>query len=299
MLDRLADFGTFVAALATIGLVFLALVQLRSLRQQVTQGQDAVAAAKTSAEAAEAAVLESARVRTDEQAPRVIAVMETPEWPPFIDRTRSHMPGGGEPSLLDTLGQSALAGSQPFVFDTERDWLMWLRVRGVLINEGRGTARVRLDGPARFVEVESALAGVQDLVPMPPTVGTPDRREHLLRPGQAAVFEWGAGHPLGKWADAHENPRPRNPLGACFMIVTVFDWFEYGVVDYIHLEMTGRPIVPVQGRLGHWVTPESLDGHVDITVYPTLRMYRAEGEQPPEPPWLETYSEWNEQQRGE
>jgi hypothetical protein len=46
--------------------------------------------------------------------------MEDPQWSPFLDRHRSAMPGGGEPTLFETLGQSEIAGAQPYSFDTQK-----------------------------------------------------------------------------------------------------------------------------------------------------------------------------------
>ena len=79
MLQNLADGGTFVAAIATLALVYFSLRNLRALRRQVEIGQDAATAARESANSAEDAVRESARMRADEQAPRVLALMEAPQ----------------------------------------------------------------------------------------------------------------------------------------------------------------------------------------------------------------------------
>lgn len=295
VLEVLADSGTFVAALATLVLVYFGLKNLHALRRQIDVGQDAATAARESAEAAAASVRESARARADDQAPRVIAAMEAPEWPPFVDRMRSGMPGGGEPSLLTALGQSAVAGAEPFIFDEQRSWFMWFRTRGVLINEGPGTARVRLDGgSARFVAGRSDLIGDdRDVVP-PPRVGAPGAQEYLLRPGDVALFEWAYGHSLADWADASEHQTPSNPRGACFFSITVFDWYEDGSIDYIFVVLEARPIAPVSGRQGHWTLTNSPDDNVGITVYPGRRAYRSESNRPPQPPWQETYREWNE-----
>jgi len=81
--------------------------------------------------------------------------------------------------------------------------------RGVLINEGRSTARVRLDGEARFIEGESPLMPGANIL-SPPTVGTfggPDylALEHILRPGEVALFEWASGHQLKAWAETYDQ----------------------------------------------------------------------------------------------
>ena len=297
LLENLADIGTFSAAIATLLLFILALIQLKALRRQVKAGQDAAAAAQVSAEATKDAVRESVRSRADEQAPRVIALMEAPEWPPYIDPHRRGMPGGGEPTLLSTLGQVRQAGHEPFVFDEQRSWLLWFRTRGVLVNEGRGTARVRLDGDARFIEGSSPLIENERRVPVPPQVGTSDRNEYLLRAGDVALFEWGYGHQLGEWADAVEHPNPPNPHGACFLSIVVFDWFQNGVIDHLFIEFSVRPIAAVPGRQGQWKLVEEPAHHMGLTFYPARRTYWSENWNPPSPPWLETYAEWNQKQK--
>jgi hypothetical protein len=193
VIQTLADLGTFLAALATVVVVVLTLKTLKALHEQVKIGQDAATAARESADAAEDAVREAAKTRIDDQAPRVVVLMETPEWPPFIDRSRSSAPGGGQPTLLDTLGQSEVANStEPYYFNAQRSWFLWFRTRGVLINEGNGTARVSLGGTARFIEGKSDLLGHE--VPIPPRIGTEPFPEYILHPGDQAFFEWGDGH---------------------------------------------------------------------------------------------------------
>lgn len=296
MLQNLADAGTFVAALATLALVYFSLRSLRALKRQVAIGQDAATAARESAKAAEDAVRESARMRADEQGPRVLVLMEAPQWPPFVDRSRSGMPGGGEPTLLETLGQSEVAGGEPYIFDEQCSWLMWFRTRGVLLNEGRGTARVRLDGDAHFVAGRSELVGDLE-ISVPPRVGAPNREEYLLRPGDIALFEWAYGHPLTDWADAHEHPHPPNPNGACFFSIVVFDWLSSGTIDHIFVVLAARPIEPVPNRQGQWKLTTAVDNNVGLTVYPSERTYQSESTVPPQPPWLETYSGGDKQHK--
>jgi hypothetical protein len=164
-------------------------------------------------------------------------------------------------------------------------------MRGVLTNEGAGTARVRLDGEAQFVEGKTTLLPDHGDIAVPPAVGTKNRQEYLLRPGESAVFEWGYGHTLGEWADAQAHPNPPNSNGACFLTIAVFDSFEHGVIDHIFIEMAGRPLVPVPGALGQWkILEQSEEAELGITVYPIHRTYRAEGWTGVTPPWEEVYN---------
>lgn len=302
-LQNLSDVGTFVAAVANIGLVIFAVVQLVLLRRQVMLSQDqtkaaadTVEAARQSVEASRAAVVESARVRIDERAPQVVALMEPPQWPPLVDNSRSAMPQANELRLWDprSVAQSVEAPTKsPFVFDRDKYWFMWFRVNGVLVNEGASTARVRLDGEAHFVEGRSTLLPGEHVIPTPPSVGTPDRNEYLLRPGEAALFEWAFGHTLEEWADAYEHADPPNPYSYGQLVVTVFDYFEHGVVDYIFIETGGRPLTPVPRTQGQWtVPPDKAEVDLGMTVYPTRRTYRMEPRNDAPPPWEPVYREW-------
>ena len=303
-LQKLSEIATSVAAVANVGLVIFAVVQLVLLRRQVELSQDqtkaaadTVEAAQQSVEASRAAVVESARVRIDERAPRVVALMEPPQWPPLVDNSRSAMPLADELRLWDprSVAQSTEASAKgPFVFDRDKHWFMWFRVNGVLVNEGASTARVRLDGEARFIEGSTSLLPAEHAIPTPPSVGTPDRKEYLLRPGEAALFEWAFGHTLEEWADAYENADPPNPNSYGHLVVAVFDYFEHGVVDYIYIATGGRPLVPIPRTQGQWMVPhERTEVDLGMTVYPTRRTYRTEPRNDALPPWEPMYREWH------
>ncbi|WP_337821167.1 hypothetical protein [Amycolatopsis sp. A1MSW2902] len=302
-LQNLSSIGTFVAAAVNVFLVVFALFQLRLLRRQVNLAHDqtkaaaeAVEAARDSTDVSRLAVIESVRVRVDERAPRVVALMEAPQWPPLVDRTRRGMLNADEIRLWHhrSVAQSSEASSaEPFVFPRDQDWFMWFRVRGVLVNEGAGTARVSLGGEAHLIEGESPLVPGVGVIPVPPSVGTPDRNEYSLRPGESALFEWAYGHSLKEWVDACENPNPPNPSGAGFLVVTVFDYFEHGVMDHIFIEAGHRPVIPVPSVHGQWMVPhEPAEFAQGMTVYPTHRTYRSEPRGEVLPPWQETYREW-------
>jgi hypothetical protein len=173
-----------------------------------------------------------------------------------------------------TLHGAAEAGADDYIFPEQEQWFMWFITRGMLINEGRSTARVRLDGEARFIDGESELAPGEKIL-CPPSVGSwhgPSyiSREHLLRPGEKALFEWAIGHQLKAWADKHDQGAPPE----CSFVVAVFDSTEHGVIDRIKVELGARPLEPVPTRQGHWrLTSQQNTG---VTVWPTVREYRNE-----------------------
>ncbi|MEU5453125.1 hypothetical protein [Streptomyces californicus] len=278
-LEDAADLGTALAAVATLVLVGFGVRQLIALQKQVELGQQATDAAVTAAEAAQQAVLETARARIDEQVARVAVISEDPQWPPLRNPLLSSMPAGNEARLFDTmtLHGSPEVGADDLIFPQDADQLMWFVVRGVVTNEGRSTARIRLDGEGRFIEGMSPLIPGEQ-IEIPPAVGgwrgNPSYlfMEHLLRPGKSALFEWAAGCPVSEWAELHNAPIP---AGGCIYL-KVFDSAEHGVVDTVKVEVQGRPLQPVQQRNGHWALSSTPHMHMGVTVWPTQREYRNE-----------------------
>jgi hypothetical protein len=276
-LEKWSYLGTTASAACTLVLVAFAVYQLWGMRKQIILNTHAVEAATRAADAAQEAARETARVRIDEQAPRVIALSEPAQWPPRIAKDRRHMPQANDTRMFDamSLHGSSEAGAEEFIFPEHEEWFMWFAVRGVLINEGRSTARVRLDGEGRFA------AGKTDLLPdteiaEPPVVGhegtTYLRREHVLRPGEVALFEWAYGHCLKEWAEVHETGEP--PV--CEVHVQVFDSTEHGIHDTIRISLGARPLEPVPGRGGHWRLRQV--PKPNVVVFPTRREYRSEAQ---------------------
>ncbi|WP_143661680.1 hypothetical protein [Streptomyces sp. st170] len=278
-LEDAADLGTALAAIATLVLVGFGVRQLIALQKQVELGQQATDAAVTAAEAAQRAVLETARTRIDEQVARLVVISEDPQWPPLRNPLISSMPAGDESRLFDslTLHGSPEVGTDDLIFPQDANQLMWFVVRGVVTNEGRSTARIRLDGEGRFIEGTSNLIPGEH-VEVPPVVGgwqgNPSYlfTEHLLRPGKSALFEWAAGCTIAEWAELHDQPTPAGG----FIYLKAFDSAEHGVVDSVKVEVQGRPLQPVPQRDGHWALSSPQHRHMGVVVWPTQREYRSE-----------------------
>jgi hypothetical protein len=275
--------ATMISALAALAVATLAFGQLLQLQRQVDQAEAGVAAASRSADAAREATLEASRARADSTAPVVVALVEAPQWPAFLDSIRTSMPGGGDLPLLavESLRRArTVAEDERFVLPVDAQQLLWFRTSGTLTNEGATTARVRLDGEARFVagRSEEGLA-----VRVPLGLGSGVTKISALRPGQTACFEWAAGLTLGQWAEASTSTEG----GRGFLVVTVTDSREHGVIDHIFVLMGGRPLQPVPQRDGQWrlVGRESMG----LTVYPTRRTYRWDWPTTQDPPWNESH----------
>ncbi|MFJ9195710.1 hypothetical protein [Streptomyces globisporus] len=278
-LEDAANLGTALAAVATLALVGFGVRQLIALQKQVELGQQATDAAVTAAEAAQRAVLETARARIDEQVARVVVISEDPQWPPLRNPLISSMPAGDEARLFDslTLHGSPEVGNDDLIFPQDASQLMWFVIRGLVTNEGRSTARIRLDGEGRFIQGTSTLIPGEH-VEIPPVVGGWRGNssylftEHLLRPGKSALFEWAAGCTVAEWAELHDQP---TPAGGCIYLKS-FDSAEHGVVDSVKVEVQGRPLQPVPQRNAHWALSSSPHMHIGVVVWPTQREYRGE-----------------------
>lgn len=257
--------------LATIVGVLVNGAFLYFLIKQVKQGQAAQKAAERSADAANNSVKEALYARIDQQAPRVIALLDTPTI-------------GGVQS------ESGIAweAEQEAVLPRDKEKRLYVGITGTLVNEGKGTARVHLNGAAKWI-----LGEDDEPLLMGPV--TPSQDDHILRPGEQVRFLWSEAHSLDDWTDAFTNPSPANPRGACFMEAIVTDYFEEGVVDHIFLEMSGRPLIPVGGDSSHWKVPDKAE--FAATCYPIKRAHIREDNYKITPPWIETYKEWDELRR--
>lgn len=296
MLEKLSYIATFVASVGNVGLVLFALVQLVFLRRQVklTQNQVDVATRATgvaseSADAAHSGVIEALRARADDRAPRVVVVMEAPQWPPLINRAGcAVLPKGDAGHRWITQSYEASADFL-FTVDEHRNWVLWFCVRGVVINEGEGTARVRLDSGACFIEGSSSLLPAAGMASVPPLVGSADRHEYLLRPGDCGVIQWACCSDIGGWISAYRSTDSIRKSGACLLTVSVADSFEQGIVDTIFVEVFGCPFEPVEGVAEKWrVRYNAEEAGVGVTVYPTRRIYWFEGARAAAPPWKPT-----------
>lgn len=235
---------------------------------QIRQGRTTLKESQRSSEAAENAVREARRARIDEQSPRVYATLENPMvW-----------------GLRDENGVTVQADPE-YILPAMSENRLLFSVNGEIYNEGKGVARVRLNGNGAMFLTDDEADDPMSVGELPASTD-----ERVLKPGEKIRFIWSDGQSLANWIDAYKNPSPPNPHGACFMEIIVVDYRSDGIIDHIYLEMSGRPIVPVEGDEGRW-KHDKADSIVAIS-YPTHRTYRLEGWHGLEPAWAETYKEW-------
>lgn len=255
---------------AAVLLVLINAGFLAALLWQIKIGRQALSEAKHATDTSDRAIEEAEHARIDAQAPRVIVEMDRPEY-----------------HGLDTPGDFTHDSNQQYVLPRQEANELYFLVEGEFINDGKSSARIRMTGAAHF---DTELLRTPHLKVGPITAG--HQEEYLLLPGKSIHFSWSVSHTLKDWADAYHNPVPPNPHGACFMEVIVTDDFAEGVVDHIYLEMSGRPIQPIEGDGGRWrfSGPPSMVA----TSYPIVRTYRHEGQEGLEPSWIPIYKEWEE-----
>jgi hypothetical protein len=289
-LEEWTNLASIAASLGTLVLAAFATYQILALRKQVrlteaslevsqrslTEAARSVEVASKSADAAREAVVEATRARVDERAPLVVTWTRKPEWPPFIDRLRSELSPQGLPRILEhRTSAGRVSASNEFIFPEDQDLLLWFLVCGIVRNEGRSSARVMLGGEARFVEDEAKVFEGIAVKPPPvtgeyhfPSQGYVGQR-HVLGPGEAAMFEWAAGHPLKDWAAKQKTDIPCESE----LFVTSHDTTEVGTLDRTRLVLGARPLRPIEGREGHWgLTAIAETG---ITTYRTIRTYQS------------------------
>jgi len=276
------DWVQVAAAGATLALAVAAFSQIATSKRQARASEKATGVSQE-------ALREALRSRIDARSPSVVPLPEPSSRTPLLDRHRKGMPMANDLRLLsaESLHRCEVPTGE-YAFPEAEHWFLWFKERAALVNEGPTTARVRLSGEADFVASSTTLLPDLGELPVPAQVGPDGRREYLLSPGSAAVFDWGSGHSLGEWADAHKNPNPPNRNAATFLTVTVTTPAGGGVVDHLYMEAGARPIEPVPGRDGQWRLKEGFD--FGVTVYPTQRTYLAESSGPQPPPWAERYA---------
>jgi hypothetical protein len=272
------DWGQAAAVPASIGTLLLfgvTVVQARILRDQVFQGQNAVAEAARAAVAAERAVTEATRARIDARASHVIAFIGKPHWPPYMDRVR----GGdawGRPAPLDPFNRERMNSEMQFGFPTSSEMFLWFDNQITLINEGLTTAQVEIgDGDMQLSEIAS-LTELFTQDDRQRIGGSPGSNRYALPPGQKMYLDWRTGRTVQEWKLAHEEADPPNPLGTCFTDISIVDEDHEGVVDNISILLAGRPIEPVPGQDGQWHLATDA-GRSIATVVSRSRRYRVDG----------------------
>lgn len=245
------------------------------LERQLATSEKQAAIAQMQADATTTSIEQTKQTHIDQGAPDVFVTLESPEGPQ-IDPERSHMPGANELRLLDPLSfsKSYCRSDWEFHLESTEKYFLWYHGRGLVTNEGRTTARVRISPEARYISGYSPV-DPSKMLQVPHIEDDGPNPVAILAPGGQALFEWAAGHTLGEWARAHQDQQARDPGGSIWLWVVTFDVRELGVIDTQMVHIKPEPIHPIANKSGHWKlspTPPS-----PIALLPKRRNYRHEG----------------------
>lgn len=219
-----------VAALATSISACVIAVQTYYTRQAAQETAAAAKATLLSAEGAAATLVEAAKARLDARAPRVRVFVDAPDATPMEPST-----GGGEPQPLPT--------SSTFRTPRDEQHPLGLRVEGTIINASDEPVSVQLNMPAvvtshdpmtQVSEVQSATVAV-------------------MEPAASLRFRLAEARPLQEWINnwnAGCNGEP--PTSIIVAEITCSDSYDDGVLDRWRIDLTGRPVEPIQGEDGGW-----------------------------------------------
>lgn len=215
----LQSIASLAVALGTFALAFVAWRQIRISQRHVDTSERSLEATERAIAATERAAEETARARIDAGTFRVIAELREPSWPPLLNSTLNSMPGGGDPTLFDSVNLHAseeLSEGHVLTFPRQENELLWFRVQGLLRNEGNSTAFLELPATCRVLEEGGVYAGVPGLRQHARVTGH-YRPRHALEPRECMAIEWASGRPLADWAEAYEDPNPQ-------MLKVHFSW---------------------------------------------------------------------------
>lgn len=288
-LDDWSNIATIAAGITTVALVIFGLVQLsiasaalqisrKSLEQtlqslqigsrsadaaqdavrEAARAADAAGAAvieaKRSANAAQESVLESARARVDAISHRVITLIEQPSWPPYIDRINSSTYQNHNSKRLMEPEDTTIPESREFHFPEDQYGFLWYRVRGVLKNEGPGSAYIVLDGDARIIKGESKIFPGESLE-IPPLTFSYDSpsfgyrgKSYILQSGRMALFEWAAGISMENLWERLKDEQPISDR----LVVRARGHGEVSAWDSTEVEFGIPRLQEISGRQGSW-----------------------------------------------
>jgi len=174
----------------------------------------------------------------------------------------------------DALQAAADASQRDYNFPEDGERFLWFIARALLINEGNRIARIRFHGEGAFIEGRSNFLPNEPIT-IPPVVGQRGEtyldREHLLRPGHAALCEWGTGHQLATWTSVHTTGRTPE----CKVSISAAGSTAHGTLDQTTIEIDARPWNRSLAATGSGVSKPTLTAR-SSRVHPTRRIYRNE-----------------------
>lgn len=248
-----------ISFLATIITAFVNGAFLYYIFRQVQLGRKSLDEARRAADMAQGAVKEAMYARIDQQAPRLIADIERPTI-----------------GAVESAGEMAWRADQELVLPRDKDKNLYVGAIVTLTNEGKGSAKVTLNGMARWLDDDKDEPLLVHRI-------EPDMTQRIIKSNESKRFIWNESRTIADWTAAFKDPEKDYSKGACYLEVIVRDYYKQGVFDHIYLEMSGRPLVPIDGDDSHWHVPKKPE--FNAVAYPIERAYGIDDNSKIVPPW--------------
>jgi len=156
------------------------------------------------------------------------------------------------------------------VLSRHANQLLWIPVRGVILNEGASTAVITLKGETVVVSDESVLFPGEKPIAQPPELGTSFvRPQHLLGPGQKMLFAWGAGHLVEDWVAGYKD---EDGHAICELVIEAEDISQARIVDEVRVQLAATLLFPTDDE-DTWALTLKPRAHVALMVRPSPRRY--------------------------
>jgi len=190
-----------------------AMDQAESAKRQAGEAADGVAQAARSAELSELALLAQRRLQIPAEIPQVVLLLEATQGPFLF------------PGVVSSIPTPHSEAIQPVIDDVELDFWkdrwksIYFVVRGVVFNDSSRSVGLIPGGPDLYAGSSSLWRDSVDL----PTMMQPNYGTYLLRPQQAALFEWKPARTLDAWIDL-SNGVEGEYLPSADFVIGYADW---------------------------------------------------------------------------
>lgn len=241
--------ATVLAAAATSVSAFVIAWQAWETRRTAAATEKTLGVSQDSLSTSRALAVEALRTRLDARGQAVRIHVAQPEWPPLQPSDF------GEPQPLPH--------GTTYRTSRDRDVQLMLRASLTIVNEGDRDATLNLHPPLRPVG-ESG--------PFPPY-----GYERVVPSGGRLEASLEEARPISQWVQNWDDAEAGKPPSAIIVAeVICSDGFDEGIVDRWRIELTGRPIRPIDGDDSGWALNHQLDSAprpISAIVHPQERLY--------------------------
>jgi hypothetical protein len=241
--------ATVLAAVATTASALVIAWQAWETRRTAAATEKTLAVGQESLSTSKDLAVEALRTRLDARGQALRVHVTQTSWPPL------------QPS--DFGDPQPLPYGHTYRMSRDRDEQLMLRASFEIVNEGDRDATLSLHPPLRPLG-ESGPYPPYGYDRVVPGGGRLEARLEEARP----ISQW-----VQNWDDA-EAGKPPSVIIVAEIICS--DGFDEGVIDRWRIELTGRPIRPIEGDDSGWALNHQLDSApspISATVPPQERLY--------------------------